>query len=105
MTRGGEGDDMCPDTFGVGVRVTETELRFLVRVPTDVDSGWTDPEAFQSLVAEVVWERLDRRSALETIATEYDTGATVTLGTVTLDPDGAVVDHDLAVPERSDDEG
>ncbi|WP_066417000.1 hypothetical protein [Halorubrum aethiopicum] len=95
---------MCSDTFGVGVRVTEAELRFLVRVPTDIDSGWTDPEAFQSLVAEVVWERLDRRSVLETIANEYDTGDTVTLGTVTLDPDGSVVDHDLTVPGRFDDE-
>ncbi|SFH30143.1 hypothetical protein SAMN04488066_1014 [Halorubrum aquaticum] len=96
---------MCSDTFGVGVRVTEEELRFLVRVPTDVDSGWTDPEAFQSLVAEVVWERLDRRSVLETIANEYDTGDTVTLGTVTLDPDGSVVDHDLTVPGGRDRNG
>ncbi|SMO89315.1 hypothetical protein [Halorubrum cibi] len=96
---------MCSDTFGVGVRVTEEELRFLVHVPTDIDSGWTDPETFQSLVAEVVWERLDRRSVLETIATEYDTGDTVTLGTVTLDPDGSVVGHDLTDPRRSDEEG
>jgi hypothetical protein len=95
---------MCSDTFGVGVRVTEAELRFLVRVPTDIDPGWTDPEAFQSLVAEVVWERLDRRSVLETIANEYDTGDTVRLGTVTLDPDGSVVGHDLTVPRRAGDE-
>ncbi|MFC5277701.1 hypothetical protein ACFPM1_02790 [Halorubrum rubrum] len=95
---------MCPDTFGVGVRLTEEELRFLVHVPTDIDSGWTDPETFQSLVAEVVWERLDRRSVLETIATEYDTGDTVTLGTVTLDPDGSVVDCDLTIPRRSGDD-
>ncbi|MFC5136249.1 MULTISPECIES: hypothetical protein [Haloferacaceae] len=95
---------MCSDTFGVGVRVTEEELRFLVHVPTDIASGWTDPEAFQSLVAEVVWERLDRRSVLETIATEFDTRDTVRLGTVTLDPDGTVVDHDLTVPGgRGDD--
>lgn len=94
---------MCSDTFGVGIRVTEEELRFLVHVPTDIDSGWTDPEAFQSLVAAVVWERLDRRSVLETIATEYDTGDTVRLGTVTLDPDGTVVDHGLRVPGGNDD--
>lgn len=93
---------MCSDTFGVGIRVTDEELRFLVHVPTDIDSGWTDPEAFQSLVAEAVWERLDRRSVLETIATEYDTGDTVRLGTVTLEPDGSVLDHDLAVPWRRD---
>lgn len=92
---------MCSDTFGVGVRVTEAELRFLVHVPTDIDSGWTDPEAFQSLVAEVVWERLDRRSVLETIANEYDNGDTVALGTVTLDPDGSIVDHELRVPRGS----
>ncbi|ESS05027.1 MAG: hypothetical protein A07HR67_00007 [uncultured archaeon A07HR67] len=89
---------MCADTFGVGVRVTDDELRVVVRVPTDIDSGWTDPEAFQSLVIDVVWDRLDRQSVLETIATEHDTGETVRLGTVTLRPDRTVVDHDLAAP-------
>lgn len=89
---------MCADTFGVGVRVTDDELRVVVRVPTDIDSGWTDPEAFQSLVTDVVWDRLDRQSVLETIATGCDTGETVRLGTVTLRPDRSVVDHDLAPP-------
>ena len=86
---------MCADTFGVGIRVTESELRVVVGVPSDIDTGWTDPESFQSLVAETVWERLDRRSTLETIAVRYDTGETVSLGSVTLEPDGTVVETDL----------
>lgn len=86
---------MCADTFGVAIRVTDEELEFLVRVPSDIDAGWTDPEAFQSLVAEAVWDRLDRRAVLETIAARHDLGETVSLGTVSLDPDGTVVDHRL----------
>lgn len=89
---------MCADTFGVGIHLTEEEFQFVVGVPSDVDSGWTDPEAFQSLVAETVWERLDRQSVFESIADRYRTGETATLGTVTLDPDGTVVSHDLAPP-------
>lgn len=86
---------MCADTFGVGIHLTEEELRFVVHVPSDIDSGWTDPSEFQSLVADVVWERLERRSVLESIAARYDTGDTVSLGTVTLEPDGTVVDAEL----------
>ncbi|MGM0447940.1 MAG: hypothetical protein ACQERM_06780 [Methanobacteriota archaeon] len=86
---------MCADTFGVGIRVAESELRVVVGVPSDIDTGWTDPEAFQSLVTEAVWERLDRRPTLEAIATRYDTGETAALGTVTLEPDGTVVEADL----------
>lgn len=89
---------MCSDTFGVGIHLTDDELQFVVHVPTDVDSGWTDPEAFQSLVAEVVWERLDQRQVLETISSRFESGDTVTLGTVSLEPDGTVTDHDLSVP-------
>ncbi|MWV64599.1 hypothetical protein GRS48_07135 [Halorubrum sp. JWXQ-INN 858] len=89
---------MCADTFGVGIHLTDDELRVVVHVPSDIDSGWTDPEAFQSLVADVVWDRLDRRPVLASIAAEYDTGDTVRLGTVTLEPDGTVVDHDLDDP-------
>lgn len=89
---------MCADTFGVGIHLTEDELRFVVRVPSDVDSGWTDPEAFQSLVAETVWDLLDRDTVLGTVADRFDAGATVSLGTVTLEPDGTVVSHDLAAP-------
>jgi len=86
---------MCADTFGVGIQVTDAELRLLVRVPSDIDPGWTDPETFQSLVADVVWDQLDRDSVLSTIATESDSGDTVSLGTVTLETDGTVVSHDL----------
>ena len=89
---------MTADTFGVGVRVTDDELRFLVHVPTDIDPGWTDPAAFQSLIADVVWDRLDQQTVLEQIAMECNTGETVGLGTVTIRPDGTVVDHDLTVP-------
>lgn len=86
---------MCADTFGVGIRVTETELRVVVGVPSDIDAGWTDPETFQSLVAEAVWERLDRRPTLEAVSARYDAGETASLGSVTLEPDGTVVETDL----------
>lgn len=86
------------DTFAVGVHVAEDELRFLVRVPSDVDSGWTDPEGFQRLVERAVWDRLDREDVLSYLATECETGQTVSLGTVTLRSDGTVVDHALDAP-------
>jgi len=86
------------DTFGVGVRVAEEELRFVVRVPSDIDSGWTDPEAFQELVERAVWERLDREATLRRVATDTPVGETAALGTVTLEPDGTVVDHSLDPP-------
>ncbi|MDB2241914.1 hypothetical protein [Halorubrum ezzemoulense] len=86
---------MCADTFGVGIRVTETELRVVVGVPSDIDAGWTDPEAFQSLIAEAVWERLDRQATLEAVAARYDTGETASLGSVTLEPNRTVVNADL----------
>lgn len=86
------------DTFGVGVHLTEDELQFVVHVPSEIDSAWSDPEAFQSLVADAVWERLDQQAVLEAIANEAETGDTVSLGTVTLDPDGTVVNADLRSP-------
>jgi hypothetical protein len=88
------------DTFGVGIHVTETDLRFVVHVPSDIDSGWTDPDEFQRLVERVVWDRLDRDSVLRGIASTADTGDTVTLGRVTLRPDGTVVDASLDAPAR-----
>ncbi|QKY19964.1 hypothetical protein B4589_006040 [Halolamina sp. CBA1230] len=86
------------DTFGVGIRVTEAELRVVVRVPSEIDSGWTDPESFQGMVEQVLWERLDREETLRAIASDTDPGETVMLGTVTLRPDGTVVDSSLEAP-------
>ena len=96
---------MCADTFGVGIRVAESELRVVVGVPSDIDAGWTDPESFQSLVAKTVWDQLDRRPTLEAIAARYDTGETASLGTVTLEPDGTVVETDLKRIATVDDRG
>lgn len=96
--RGVDTSRMSGDTFGVGIHLTDAELQFVVRVPSDVDSGWTDPETFQSLVEEVVWRRLDREATLTAIAQQYDTGDTVSLGTVTLHPDGTVVAAALEDP-------
>lgn len=93
---------MCSDTFGVGIHLTDEELQFVVQVPSDVDSGWTDPEAFQSLVAAAVWERLDKKRVLETVSSRYETGDTVRLGLVSLDPDGTVTDYELGVPDPGD---
>ena len=90
------------DTFGVGIHVTEESLRLVVRVPSDIDSAWSDPEEFQGLVERVVWDRLDREATLRAVAATVPTGETATLGTVTLRPDGTVVDHDLDAPDARD---
>lgn len=89
---------MNGDTFGVGIGVTETDLQFLVHVPSDIDSGWTNPQEFQRLVEQVVWERLDQERVLQHIASTTAAGETVRLGTVTLTPEGTVVDHALVDP-------
>lgn len=86
------------DTFGVGIQVTADELRFVVHVPSEIDSGWTDPEEFQTLVEAVVWDRLDQEAVLRSIATHAGTGDTVGLGTVTLEPDGTVLETTLSSP-------
>ncbi|WP_380675839.1 hypothetical protein [Salinigranum sp. GCM10025319] len=91
------------DTFGVGIHVTERELQFVVHVPSSIDSGWTDPEAFQRLVERVTWEHLDRESTLRAVASSTETGETVTLGRVTLRPDGTVVDRSLFLPSSAAD--
>jgi hypothetical protein len=93
---------MCADTFGVSIHVTDDELRFVVRVPSDIDSGWTDPEEFQRLVERVVWERLDQRSVLGSIAASTPAGRSVSLGTVTLEPDGTVVSDSLSPPNADE---
>jgi hypothetical protein len=84
------------DTFGVGIHVTERELRFVVHVPSSIDSGWTDPEAFQRLVERVTWDHLDQESTLRAVASSTPTGETVTLGTV--------VDHSLSPPASKGDD-
>ena len=78
------------DTFGVGIHVTDAEFQFVVHVPSDIDSGWTDPEAFQRAVERAVWDRLDRAATLRRIGDRADVGETVTLGRITLTPDGTV---------------
>jgi hypothetical protein len=102
---GGEGigtaTDPSPagDRFAVGIHLTQSELEFVVEVPSAIDSGWSDPETFQSLVEQRTWERLDQESTLRSIATPADPGDTVRLGTITLQPDGAVVSASLSLPE------
>ena len=78
------------DTFGVGIHVTDAEFQFVVHVPSDIDAGWTDPEAFQRAVERAVWDRLDRAATLRRIGDRADVGETVTLGRITLTPDGTV---------------
>lgn len=88
------------DTFGVGVHVTEEELRIVVQVPSEIDSGWTDPEEFQTLVQRVLWDRLDQEKTLQAVTASTPPGETAMLGTVSLEPDGTVVDTSLEPPER-----
>ena len=94
----GTDDRADADTFGVGIHVTEEDLQFVVHVPSSIDSGWTDPETFQRLVERVVWDHLDQEATLRGIASSASSGETVTLGTVTLRPDGTVVDRSLSAP-------
>jgi hypothetical protein len=87
-----------PDTFGVGVHITDDHLRLVVRVPSELNSAWRDREAFQQRVEEVVWAELDREETLGAVTRDAAAGETVQLGTVTLSPDGTVETHDLAEP-------
>ena len=95
-------DDTDGDRFLVGIHVTDDQLEFVVRVPSEIDSEWRDPQAFQQLVANVTWEALDQESTLRAIATEFSPGETATLGSVQLKPDGTVVDHELSTPTRDE---
>lgn len=88
------------DTFGVGIHRTKRELRLVVTVPSEIDSEWRDPDAFQRLVESVVWDVLDREPTLRAIAAGTEPDEQVRLGTVTLDPDGTVLAHDLSLPDR-----
>jgi hypothetical protein len=92
------------DTFGVAIHVTDADLQFVVHVPSDIDSGWSDPEEFQRLVERVVWDRLDRDAVLRDVATAAPAGETVSLGTVTLESDGTVVDDSLEPPAVAGDD-
>ncbi|MFC7136970.1 hypothetical protein [Halobaculum litoreum] len=88
------------DTFGVGIHVADDEFRFVVHVPSDIDSGWDDPDEFQRRIERVTWETLDQRETLRAVARTAAVDETVTLGTVTMRPDGEVVAHTLAPPEE-----
>jgi len=94
------GDDAGGDTFGVGVHVATEEFRFVVHVPSEIDSGWSDPDEFQRLIERVTWDTLDQRATLQAVARTTAEGETATLGTVTMRPDGEVVDRSLAPPEE-----
>lgn len=92
-------DDAPPaDTFGVSIGVDDDAFRFLVHVPSNLDAAWDDRDAFQRLVERVVWEHLDRDETLQAVDRAAEAGERVELGTVTLRPDGTVVDHTLAPP-------
>jgi len=95
-------DNTDGDRFLVGIHVTDDQLEFVVHVPSEIDSEWRDPEAFQQLVAEVTWEQLDQESTLRTIAADGSPGETVSLGSVRLQPDGTVVEHTLSAPKIVD---
>ena len=97
------GDDEGGDTFGVGIHVTDAEFQFVVHVPSDIDPGWTDPDAFQRVVERVVWDQLDREATLREIAADATVGETVTLGRVTLTPDGTVRDAEFRAGAKAGD--
>ncbi len=86
------------DRFGVAIHRTDAELRFLVRIPSEISSAWQDPNAFQSLVESLVWDRLDRQATLESIVRHTEPDETVSLGSITIQPDGTVVDAALDTP-------
>jgi len=97
-----EADAGAADRFVVGIHRTETALEVVVRVPSDLAAGWRNPTSFQQLVEQRTWERLDQAATLRAIAADADPGETVTLGTITLRPDGTVVDHTLTPPFGDD---
>ena len=98
----GEGDtdgaESDGDRFGVGIQVAAEEFRFVVHVPSEIDSGWSDPDEFQRLIERETWAVLDRRETLRAVDDVAGEGETATLGTVTMRPDGSVVGHTLSPP-------
>ncbi|ERH12192.1 MAG: hypothetical protein J07HB67_01206 [halophilic archaeon J07HB67] len=95
-------DAATGDTFGVGVRLTDAEFRLVVHVPSEIDSGWSDPETFQRRIESYTWQRLDRETTLSAVAETATPGQTLTLGTVTMRPDGEVTDDSLSAPTTDD---
>jgi len=95
-----EPDAPAADTFGVSIGVDDDAFRFLVHVPSTLTASWDDRDAFQRLVERTVWERLDRERTLQAVGRVADAGERVELGTVTLTPDGTVVDHALSAPSE-----
>jgi len=92
-------DDAPPaDTFGVSIGVDDDAFRFLVHVPSALEAAWSDRDAFQRLAEDAVWDHLDRDETLRAVDRVADAGERVELGTVTLRPDGTVVDHTLTAP-------
>ena len=98
-----ETDPESGDRFLVAIHVTESDLQFVVRVPSEIDSGWRDPDEFQRLVERITWETLDQESTLRSIAASVSPGETVTLGRIRLQPDGTVVSQSLSAPESERD--
>jgi hypothetical protein len=87
------------DTFGVSIGVDDDAFRFLVHVPSGLEAAWNDRDTFQQLVEAAVWSHLDRESTLHAVGTAATAGERVELGTVTLTPEGTVVEHTLTAPE------
>jgi len=93
-------DDRAPaDTFGVSIGVDDDAFRFLVHVPSNLDAEWRDRDAFQRQAERAVWDNLDRETTLQAVSRVAAAGERVELGTVTLRPDGTVVDYTLSPPD------
>jgi len=88
------------DTFGVGIHITESDLQFVVHVPSDIDSGWTDSTTFQTQIEAIVWDHLEKSTVLKHLAAQYDAGTTISLGQITLTPDGTVHNKSLVTIEE-----
>ena len=88
------------DTFGVGIHITESDLQFVVHVPSDIDSGWTNSTTFQTQIEAIVWDHLEKSTVLKRLATQHDAGTTISLGRMTLTPDGTVHNISLVTIEE-----
>lgn len=88
------------DTFGVGIHITESDLQFVVHVPSDIDSGWTNSTTFQTQIEAIVWDHLEKSTVLKRLAAQHDAGTTISLGRMTLTPDGTVHNTSLVTIEE-----